>query len=144
MEEFIVRKQETVRAPIRHVWHALTDPEITKKYFYGCRVYSNWMIDGPISFKRKILGIFPVELSGKILKINRGTMIQYTLKNSKSASESIVTIELYEDNGRTIVSITDDVGQEEDGAEGRYERSLKGWDKILNGLKQVVEEELRG
>src|SRR6186713_281990 len=124
MEEFIVRKQITVRSPIRPVWHALTDPEMTKKYFFGCKVYSEWIVDGPIAFKRKILGIFPMELSGKILKINRGTLLQYSLKNSKSASASIVTIELYEDSGKTIVSITDDVGQGK-GAEDRYERSLK-------------------
>lgn len=126
---------------MRHVWHALTDPDLTQKYFFGCRVYSNWMVDDIISFKRKILWVFPIELRGKILKINRGSMLQYSLKNSKSSSESIVTIELYEDTGKTVVSITDDVGQE-DGVEDRYERSLKGWDKILNGLKLVVEDKL--
>jgi hypothetical protein len=27
-----------------------------------------------------------------------------------------------------------------DGAAERYERSVKGWDKVLEGLKQLVEE----
>jgi uncharacterized protein YndB with AHSA1/START domain len=143
MEEFIIRKQISVRAPMRHVWHALTDPDLTRRYFYGCKVSSNWMADGPISFKRKILGIFPMELSGKIIRISRGSLLQYSLKNTRSSSESIVTFELYEDNGRTIVSVTDDVGQGE-GAEDRYNRSVKGWDKILIGLKHVVENELNG
>lgn len=137
MEEFIVRKQIAVRAPMRHVWNALTDPDLTEKYFFGCRVYSNWMVDDTISFKRKILWIFPIELTGRILKINRGSMLQYSLKNSKSSSESVVTIELYEDSGKTVVSITDDVGQE-DGAEDRYERSVKGWDKILMDLSMLL------
>ncbi len=141
MEEFIVRKQISVRAPMRNVWQAITDPELTRKYFYGCKVYSSWIVDQPISFKRKILGIFPMEFNGMIIQINRGSLLKYTLKNSKSATESIVTFELYEDSGKTIVSITDDVGQGE-GAEDRYERSLKGWDKIVNGLKRVVEDEL--
>jgi hypothetical protein len=39
---------------------------------------------------------------------------------------------------KTILSITDDVGQGE-GAEKRYSRSLKGWDKVLKGLKELVE-----
>jgi uncharacterized protein YndB with AHSA1/START domain len=125
MEEFIVRKQISVGAPMRQIWHAITDPDQTKKYFYGCRVFSNWMVDGAISFKRKILGIFPMELSGRIIKINRGSLLQYSLKNSKSSSESIVTFELYEENGKTIVSVTDDVGQGE-GAENRYDRSIRG------------------
>lgn len=138
MEEFILTKQISVRAPMHQVWQAITDPELTQKYFYGCRVSSNWMVDGTIAFSKRILWIFPFALRGRILKINPGTLLTYSLKNSNSATESIVTFELYEENAQTIVSVTDDVGQGE-GAEDRYNRSIKGWDKILNGLKRVVE-----
>lgn len=138
MEEFVVRKQVLVRAPARHVWHALTDPEQTEKYFYGCRVDSNWIVGDQIVFKRRLLWIFPFELTGKIRKINRGSMVQYSLKNSKSPTESVITLELWEQNGKTTVSVADDVGQGE-GVEDRYNQSVKGWDKILNGLKQTVE-----
>lgn len=141
MEEFVVRKQLTVNSPREYVWHALINPELTEKYFFGCRVYSNWLVDSRILFKRMILWIFPFELSGRILKINRGSMLQYSLKNSGSTSESIVTLELEEANGRTRVSVKDDVGQGK-GAESRFKRSVKGWNKILNGLKRVVENEL--
>jgi uncharacterized protein YndB with AHSA1/START domain len=138
MKEFIVQKQIAVQSSKQQVWRALTDPDLTQKYFFGCRVYSNWMVDGPITFKRRILWIFPVKLNGQILKIIRGTMLQYSLKNSRSASESLVTLLLADDTGKTIVSVTDDVGKEE-GAEARYNRSVTGWDKILAGLKRVVE-----
>ena len=53
---------------------------------------------------------------------------------------SIVTDELTYENGQTILSITDNVGQGE-GAQERYDRSEKGWDKILEGLKELVEKE---
>lgn len=43
----------------------------------------------------------------------------------------------YED-GHTLVSVTDDVGEGENAAK-RYQRSQKGWDKILTGLKKEVE-----
>lgn len=65
-----------------------------------------------------------MELSGRIVRINRGSL-QYSLKNSKSASESIVMFELYETNGQTIVSVTDDVDQG-NGAEDRYNRIKVG------------------
>jgi uncharacterized protein YndB with AHSA1/START domain len=138
MKEFIVQQQIDIDASKRTVWETLTNPDLTEKYFFGCRVYSNFIIDDPIIFKRMILWLFPFELKGKILEINRGTMLRYSLKNARSSSESIVQIELGEDAGRTLVSVSDDVGQGE-GAEQRYNRSVKGWAKILSGLKRVAE-----
>jgi uncharacterized protein YndB with AHSA1/START domain len=142
MQDFVVRKQVEIRSAIKNVWHALTDPELTQQYFFGCRVDSNWIVGSPITFKRKILLIFPFELKGTIIKMDRGRLLQYTLKNKDSKSESNVTIELYEEGGRTIVSVTDDVGDTDNDAEDRYERSVKGWDKVLSGLKRVTESKL--
>ena len=141
MTEFIVQKQVRINAPKLTVWLALTNPDLTQKYFYGCRVDSTFVAGDRIKFKRKILWVFPFELSGTILKVDRGNMLKYSLKNSRSASESTVSIELHDDAGKTLVYIMDDVGQEE-GGEDRYTRSVKGWDKILNGLKRVSEEEV--
>lgn len=143
MKKFIVEKQLPISASRERVWNALTDPDLTEKYFFGCRVYSNWAVDGEISFKRRILWIFPIELRGRILEINPGSMLKYSLKNSASTTESIVTIELADNHGKTIVSVQDDVGSGE-GAESRYNRSQDGWDKVLNGLKRVIEKETKG
>lgn len=144
MTEFIVQAQIEVNAPKKTVWTALTNPDLTEKYFYGCRVYSNFNAGDRISFKRKILWLFPFELSGIIQKVDRGNLLKYSLKNSaknlKSASESVVSIELHDDAGKTLVYVTDDVGQG-DGGEDRYNRSVKGWDKILKGLKRISEEQ---
>lgn len=138
MKEYIVKQEIVINSSAENVWRALTDPEYTQRYFFGCRVYSNWNEGDSITFKRMILCIFPFELKGKILRINRGSLLNYSLKNSKSETESIVTIQLTEKNGSTIVSISDYVGQGE-GAQARYNRSVKGWDKVLTGLKRTVE-----
>lgn len=143
MKDYIVRKQIAIRAGSDQVWRALTDPNITERYFFGCRVHSDWIVGSPITFTRKILWIFPFELQGTIVKVFRGKLLQYTLKNKRSSTESHVTIELYEENGKTIVSVNDDVGGEDENAAERFKRSLKGWDKILNGLKRVTEIDLK-
>lgn len=70
--------------------------------------------------------------------MDRGRFLQYTLKNKGAHTESTVTIELYEEANRTIVTITDDVGEAGNDAQDRYERSVKGWDKVLTGLKRVT------
>lgn len=140
METFIVKKQIRLNATPEQVWDALTNPEKTEKYFFKCRVYSDWKPGNPITFKGKMFFLIPIELSGNILEVEPFRLLKYNLKNRRSNSTSTVTDELSYENGVTTLSITDDVGQGE-GAEKRYNRSDKAWDKVLRGLKELVEGE---
>ena len=137
METKVIR-EIIIDAPREKVWQALTDPEITKKYFFHCRVLSDWKPGSPIVFKGKIFWIVPVKLEGEILQIDPGKMLQYTIENHGTRGSSLVTDELFDENGKTRLKITDDVGHEP-GAEKRYRKSQAGWDKILRGLKRTIE-----
>lgn len=139
-QQHVIKKQVRIKADPAAVWEALTDPRLTKKYFFGCAVYSDWKVGSSITFKRKFLWM-KIELSGKIQKIEPERLLQYTLRNSrmgKGESQSLVTDELSYKNEKTTLSITDDVGKGE-GLEKRYRKSDRGWDKILKGLKKLVE-----
>ncbi|MES2328808.1 MAG: SRPBCC family protein [Bacteroidota bacterium] len=138
MKEFIVKKHISLNATPTEVWRALTNPEKTKQYFFNARVISQWKERSPITFKGKMFGIIPFKMKGEILKIIPEKLLQYTLRNRKGDSISTVTDELTENNGKTVLSIADNVGTGE-GAEKRYKRSVKGWEKILKGLKKLVE-----
>ena len=80
-------------------------------------------------------------MKGEIIKATPGKLLKYTLKNGKgkSATTSTVTDELTYIDGKTTLSVTDDVGSGE-GAEKRYHKSVKGWDKVLSGLKKLIVE----
>lgn len=139
MKNYVVKKTVHLNAPADTVWTALTDPELTKQYFFHCRVISDWKTGSSITFKGKMFWVIPIKLSGVIKKVVPGKLLQYTLSNGKHGeSTSTVTDELEEKHGKTVLHITDDVGQGE-GAAKRYHRSVKGWDKVLSGLKKVVE-----
>ena len=144
MSQNIVSKSIRIKAEPKQVWDALTNPEKTKKYFFHCEVLSEWKMGSPITFKGKMFFIIDIEMTGKILEIEPGRYLKYTLKNGKSTDESAgystVTDTLNYEDGETILSITDDVGDGED-AEKRLEKSEEGWDKVLNGLKELVEKE---
>jgi uncharacterized protein YndB with AHSA1/START domain len=139
MNQFIVKKRIAINAEPSFVWDALTNPEKTKEYFFNCEVFSDWQVGSPITLKGKILLIKKIEMNGHILAIDPGKLLKYNLVN-QDGSTSTVTDTLEYHNGITTLSITDDVGSG-DGAEERYERSQKGWDKVLAGLKELVEEE---
>jgi len=139
MNQYIVKKRVTLNASPLVVWDALTNPEMTKKYFFHCGVYSNWREGSPITFKGKIFLIKNIELRGTIVRAEPGKLLKYTLQNTKDESQSVITDQLTYENGKTILSISDDVGNGA-GADKRYKRSVKGWEKVLKGLKEVVEE----
>jgi uncharacterized protein YndB with AHSA1/START domain len=144
MKQFTVKKRIDVMAEPHLVWDALTNPEKTKQYFFNCRVLSDWKVGNPITFRGKVLLIKKIEMTGKILAIIPDKLLKYNLANGKggAASVSTVTDELEYNNGITTLSVTDDVGGGE-GAEKRYRRSEKAWDKVLEGLKDLVEKEAR-
>jgi uncharacterized protein YndB with AHSA1/START domain len=143
MSEYIVKKKVTIKAEPSVVWDALTNPEKTKEYFFNCEVHSDWKEGSPITFKGKMFLVKEIELKGEIVKIEPEKLLQYSLKNRESndssSGYSIVTDQLTYENGETTLSITDDVGDGA-GAEKRFKKSEKGWDKVLTGLKELVEE----
>ena len=141
-EPFVVRKSVTIHATPLEVWEALTRPDLTKRYFFGWRVDSDWTPGSPISFKRKILWK-KVEFKGEVLEVHPQRLLRYLLKNTKGpddpANQSIITDELHPCEEGTVLSVTDDVGSAE-GAEKRLKKSEKAWDKVLHGLKTFLEE----
>ncbi|MFT3910889.1 MAG: SRPBCC domain-containing protein [Ferruginibacter sp.] len=140
MEQFIVKKHIAINAEPSKVWDALTNPEKTKEYFFNCEVFSDWKVGSPIKFKGRIMLVKKIEMNGKILAIEPGRLLKYELVNDSddNDSKSTVTDELSYSNGITTLSITDDVGTGEDAKE-RHKKSEKGWDKVLEGLKELVE-----
>ena len=140
MKDFVVRKSISIHAPAEVVWDALTDPEKTKKYFFNCRVFSDWKVGSPIVFEGRMLLVIPVKLEGVITEVKPNRLLRYKLFSDVGdrGGSSTVTDELEYVDGETLLHITDDVGVGE-GVEDRYERSVKGWDRILNGLKDFVE-----
>jgi uncharacterized protein YndB with AHSA1/START domain len=145
MEDFVVKRKVSIKAEPSAVWDALTNPEKTKKYFFNCAVYSDWEVGSTITFTGKLFLIKSIEMKGQIVQIEPNKLLKYTLTNGDDGDDddagfSTVTDELTYENGETVLSISDDVGHGK-GAEKRFERSEKGWDKILKGLKELVEEE---
>ena len=138
--DHIVKKSVDINAEPSRVWDALTNPDLTKKYFFNAEVYSSWRVGSPIVFKGRMFLVKKFEMTGEIEAIEKNKFLRYTLKNTSDKGESFSTVtdELTYKDGVTTVLVTDDVG-EGIGAEKRFKRSEKGWTKVLEGLKETVE-----
>ncbi len=145
IKPLIFRRSIRINAPAAKVWAALTTPELTKKFMFGAEALSDWEVGSPLIWRMEMDGREKV-LKGNIIAIELGKRLSYTIIDPEASYPDIpenyttVTYDLAEDNGQTIISVSD--GDFATIAEGekRYERTIDAWEMALRGLKEVVEE----
>jgi uncharacterized protein YndB with AHSA1/START domain len=137
----IAQVSVTIKAPIAKVWDALINPEIIRKYMFGAEVVSEWKKGSPIVWK----GMWenkPYEDRGIILKIKPEKMLQYShfsaLEGVSDVSGNYHTIiyELSNEGAYTLIWLS----QNNNANEKAMEDSKEMWEKILAGLKKLLEE----
>jgi uncharacterized protein YndB with AHSA1/START domain len=130
-----------INAPIANVWRAVTDPEIIKKYFFGTNTITDWKVGSPIKFKGEWEGK-SYEDKGTILEFQKNKLIKYDYWSSMSGIEDkpenyvIVTYQLSGEDENVDVSVL----QENIPDEKMKSHSEENWNRVLKGLKKVVEE----
>lgn len=119
-KELIVKKSIKLNANTSKVWDALTNPELTKKYMYGCEVISDWKVGSPLIWKGAEDG--KIYVKGNILSIEPGKRLQFTTFDPNSKLEdkpsnyTTVTYELSPEDGTTELTVTQgDFAKAEDG-----------------------------
>jgi uncharacterized protein YndB with AHSA1/START domain len=131
-----------IDAAPKQVWAALTDPEQIKEYMFGSQVETDWKEGSPIVWKGEYEGK-EYEDKGEIVEIEPQRRLKVThfspLSGAEDRPENYHTLlyELEERGARTRVSLSQDNNPSEDAAE----HSRANWQKMLAGLKQVVERE---
>lgn len=130
-----------INAPIDKVWEALTKPEIIEKYFFGTKTITDWKPGSPIRFTGEWKGK-TYEDKGTILEVEPKHLIKYDYWSSMSGIEDkpenyvIITYELTGEDNNVTLTIT----QENIPDEKTKEHSKENWEKVMKGLKDLVEE----
>jgi uncharacterized protein YndB with AHSA1/START domain len=131
----------TINASAEKVWHALTDPELIRKYMFGTTVISDWKEGSKIIWKGEWEGT-AYEDKGKILLFDPKKSLQYShfspLTGLSDSPENyhIVTIDLEEKDKQTTVTLT----QTNNADEKAKDHSEKNWKMMLASLKKLLEE----
>jgi uncharacterized protein YndB with AHSA1/START domain len=139
-ENLTAKTQVTIDAPPAKVWDALTKPELVKKYMMGADVKSDWKVGSSLTYTGEYKGK-RFEEKGVIKKIEPRKILQATHFSTTSGKEdkpenyALVSWELQEKNGATVVTVSQDHIASEKGVEG----SKANWSAVLKGLKQTAE-----
>jgi uncharacterized protein YndB with AHSA1/START domain len=149
-DELFVKNSIKIDAPAEKVWNILTNPDQTKKYMFGCETVSDWKPGSPLLWKGNYEGKEMVFVKGDIVDIDPGKYLAYTTIDPNSTIDDIsenyltVTYSLSEDNGQTLLTVTQgDYTKVADG-ERRYKEASnngEGWNPILVEIKKIAEAE---
>ncbi len=140
----------TIQAPAAKLWDALTNPEQTKKYMFGCAAVSDWQPGSPLEWIGVFEGKELVAVKGHIVRIEPGHLLEYTTFDPNSTLEDVpenyltVTYELKPEKDQVVFSVSQ--GDFATVAEGerRYKEVYNegnGWMPLLVAIKQLVEQE---
>jgi uncharacterized protein YndB with AHSA1/START domain len=140
MADHVASATIEIDAPRGEVWTALTDPEQIEKYMFGSQVVTDWQPGSPIVWKGEYEGK-TYEDKGEIVEVEPERRLKVTHFSPLSGQEDVpenyhtVLYELEKDGEKTRVSLTQDNNSSAEAAE----HSKGNWEKMLAGLKEVVE-----
>ncbi len=140
-KKLIVKKSIVINAESSRVWDAITNSELTKKYMYNNEVVSAWEKGALIQWQDA--GNKTVHVKGIIQEIDPGKYLQTLDLSIDSglpdieANYSRVSYELKKEDGKTLLSVTED---KFNGDEKRYKDAENFWTIILKKMKELLED----
>ena len=148
MKELIVTNSISLNTPVSKVWYALTNPEQTKRYMFGCEAVSDWKVGSELLWKGEYEGKVMIFVKGTILAIEPNVKLIYTTFDPNSSLEDkpenyvAVTYELKPEKNGTLLTVSQgDFSKVADG-ERRFKEvsnNGEGWNPILVAIKSLVE-----
>jgi uncharacterized protein YndB with AHSA1/START domain len=124
-----------IEATPEDVWRAITDPELTRGYYYGTEIISTWQPGEPW----KSVSGDELYLVGDLLEVEPARRLVQSFRvaiEEPAASDppSTVTWQLASDGNGTRLTLT-----HEGLAPATYEYTEGGWEHILGGMKNLLE-----
>src|SRR6202020_2170684 len=88
-QPLVIQNAISINAPAAKVWDALTNPEQTKKYMFGCAALSDWTVGSPLIWKGNFNGVELIAVKGTVTGIRPGQFLAYTTIDPNSSIADI-------------------------------------------------------
>jgi uncharacterized protein YndB with AHSA1/START domain len=140
MADYVATAETEIDASPKKVWTALTDPDEIEKYMFGSHVVTDWTPGSSIVWKGEYEGK-KYEDKGEILEVEPERRLKLTHFSPLSGQEDVpenyhtLVYELESRGDKTRVALSQDGNRTEEAAQ----HSQSNWEKMLSGLKEVVE-----
>lgn len=126
-------------APPDKVWAALTDGEITRSYFFGRRIESDWKAGSQVLY---LHDSGRVDIQGKVIAVDEPRLLSYSwrvmwIEEYRLLPEAIVTFQI--DPVGELVRLTMTESHPTPIDEKYVEGGRRGWPYVLSGLKTLLE-----
>jgi uncharacterized protein YndB with AHSA1/START domain len=126
----------------KHLWEVLTKSEFTREYMFNCSVESDWKVGSPITWKGNYQG-YEAFQKGEIIKIGQNKLIKYSTFDPNFGLEDkpenyIHVSYLLNEVGIGTIELTI-VNETFDGNEERMIHVNKGWEMVMDKIKEVAE-----
>lgn len=138
---FTATAEIDVDADPQRVWHALTDPDLVEKYFFGTRVQTDWQPGSSITWSGEYNGK-AYEDKGSIVEVRENELLRMTHFSpmtglpDRPENYHTLTYELRRTPSGTNVRLSQDNNASQDEAD----RAKGNWESTLTGLKKTVED----
>lgn len=144
----IIHRELTINAPASLLWSYLTQGEKTKLYMYGCEIISDWNVGSPVDWK----GIGPdgkelIFVRGHLLDYKKEELLRMTLFDPNMGIADVpenyleMTYTLVSHGSQTNLVMEQKGFDRAEKGQARYEDSIKGWDAVLQQIKELAEKE---
>ena len=146
MVEAFMESRIVINVPAAKVWDALTNPEMTKHYMFGCEIVCDWKIGDSVLWKGAQDGVTYVK--GYLVAFEKEKTLTMTAIDPNASYEDIpenhltATYQLTENNNTTLLEVKQgDYTKVAEGAK-RYKDTMSfgGWNTILESIKKLVEQ----
>jgi uncharacterized protein YndB with AHSA1/START domain len=147
-EQLEVKNSIHINASADKVWDALTNPDQTKKYMFGCETVSDWKPGSSLLWQGEYEGKQMVFVKGYILEISPPHYLKYSVTDPNAAWEDIpqnylnVTYQITPEQGGILLTVKQDGFENAAEGEKRYQdvyNNGEGWNPILIQIKKLVE-----
>lgn len=134
----------SIKASPEKVWDALTNPEKTVQYMYGCEIISDWAIGSALTWRGTSDGV--IYVTGKVIQYQPHSILELSSFDPNADYPDIpenhlyAVYELVEDGENTVLNITQKGFDDAEKGKERFEQAHEAWDFALNGLKNLCEE----
>jgi uncharacterized protein YndB with AHSA1/START domain len=132
----VIQKTIEIKASPDKVWRVFTDPNVSREKMAG-EYITDWQEGSSLGWKG---ADGKMRTNGKIIDIINGKLLKHSLfspKDNTSVTSVVTYAFLYNNNGHTTLSASEDLIQ--DITDKEYEDASEGWNTALLAVKEAAE-----